>query len=76
MVNNGCTEYVKGTVELFFEPDHVDCSHCQLMTTYSRNQCMRTGELIVDPRGRGRWCPINFGGDEKYQSMDYEGEKK
>ena len=62
-MKNGCTEYVKGTVELFFEPGYVDCAHCHLMTTYSRNQCVRTGELIVDPRGRGRWCPIKFNDD-------------
>lgn len=59
-MSNGQTNYTEATLSIFFDPDHVDCQHCPLMTTYSRNQCMRTGELIVDTRGRGRWCPLVF----------------
>lgn len=59
-MSDGVTEYSTATVEIYFDPAHVDCQHCPLMTTYSRNQCMRTGELIVDTRGRGKWCPLNF----------------
>ena len=62
---DGCTEYTEAKVSIFFDPDHVDCQHCPLMTTYSRNQCMRTGELIVDTRGRGRWCPLVFNEKEE-----------
>ena len=57
---NGCTEYVKATVDIYFEPDHACCQFCPLMTTYSRNTCTRTGELIVDTRSRGLWCPLRF----------------
>lgn len=57
---NGCVDYEKATVELFFEKGHACCQYCQLLQTYSRNQCMRTGELIVDTKGRGQWCPLKF----------------
>ena len=61
---NGCTEYTKATVELYFEKGQEACRFCPLMTTYSRNQCMRTGELIVEPKARGAWCPLNFEEEE------------
>lgn len=57
---NSVTEYVEATVSIFFEPEHVGCQWCPLMTTYSRNQCMRTGELLIDTRVVGKWCPLNF----------------
>lgn len=57
---NGVTEYEKATVDIYFEKDHACCQFCPLLQTYSRNQCMRTGELIVDTRGRGAWCPLKF----------------
>lgn len=57
---NGVTEYVKASIDIFFEPGHVDCQHCPLLETYSRNQCRKSGEYIVDTRGRGRWCQLNI----------------
>ena len=57
---NGCLEYAEATVKIFFETDHVDCAHCPLLETYARNQCRKTGEYIVDTRGRGRWCPLDI----------------
>ncbi len=58
---NGCTEYVKATVDLFFEPEHVACAFCHLLETYARNQCRRTGEYIIDTRYTvGRYCPLKF----------------
>lgn len=54
-------EYVKGTVDIFFDPDHVACKYCPLLQTYSRDQCNRTGEYIIDSRITvGRYCPLIF----------------
>lgn len=52
--------YETAVVEVNFEEGHACCQYCPLLQTYSRNQCMRTGELIVDTRGRGMWCPLIF----------------
>lgn len=60
MPTNKTTEYTKATVSIFFERDHACCQYCPLLQTYSRNQCMRTGELIPDTRGLGLWCPLKF----------------
>lgn len=61
MATNGCTEYVTAIVDIGFEPDHVACQYCPLLETYSRNQCRRTGEYILDTRYTvGRWCPLEF----------------
>ena len=54
------TGYTETTVNIYFEKGHECCDLCPLMQTYSRKQCMRTGELIVDGRGRGMWCPLKF----------------
>lgn len=58
--SNGCTEYETAICEIYFQKDSASCQFCPLLQTYSRNQCMRTGELIVDTRGRGMWCPLKF----------------
>lgn len=53
--------YVKATADIFFEPEHVSCAYCPMLETYSRNQCRKTGEYIVDTRHTvGRWCPLNI----------------
>lgn len=57
---SGCTEYVKTTVDIFFEKDHACCQYCPMLQTYSRNQCNRTGEYIIDTKGRGYYCPLRF----------------
>lgn len=57
---NGCLKYTRATVELFFPEGNVCCALCQLLQTYSRNQCMRTGELIPDTRGVGMFCPLKI----------------
>lgn len=57
----GVAEYVRADVSLFFEPGHIACQYCPLLETYSRNQCRRTGEYIIDTRfTTGRYCPLNF----------------
>lgn len=57
---NGVLEYTRARVDINFVKGHEVCQYCPLLQTYSRNQCMRTGELIVDTRGRGAWCPLEF----------------
>lgn len=49
--------YVKRTVEISFTGD-VCCARCPLMETYSRKQCRKSGEYIVDDRAVGGWCPL------------------
>lgn len=55
-----CLEYTKAIVDINFPKDKVCCKLCVLLQTYSRNQCMRTGELIADINGRGIWCPLQI----------------
>ena len=43
-------KYIQAKADIFFEPEHVACRYCPLLETYSRDQCRRTGEYIVDPR--------------------------
>ena len=63
---NGVQDYVTMTVAINFEPGKVCCRYCPLLETYSRNQCRRTGEYIVDPNVTvGRWCPL----EEKHEKM-------
>ena len=60
MKTNGTTEYVRTTVEIFFEPEHVGCAWCPILETYARKQCRRTGEYILDDRVTGRYCPLRM----------------
>lgn len=65
---SGVLEYVRATVDISFEPGHVACAYCPLLETYSRNQCRRTGEYIIDTRYTvGRYCPLNFEGGNNEQ---------
>ena len=59
-IKSGCTEYTETAVKLYFPKDRVCCQLCPLLQTYSRNQCMRTGELIPDIKGIGMWCPLEL----------------
>ena len=63
-MSDGCTNYIKTTVEIFFPEGQVGCRYCPLLETYSRNQCRRTGEYIVDTRFVGRWCPLIEEGED------------
>lgn len=53
-----CLTYVKRTVEITFSGETVCCARCPLLETYSRKQCRKTGEYIVDDRAVGGWCPL------------------
>ena len=55
---SGVTEFTRATVDIYFPKGEVKCALCPLLQTYSRNQCMRTGELIPDIKGIGGWCPL------------------
>lgn len=50
--------YTKRTVEITFSGETVCCARCALLETYSRKQCRRTGEYILDDRTVGGWCPL------------------
>lgn len=52
--------YIKAHTEIFFEADHVACKYCPLLETYSRNQCRRTGEYIINTNTIGYDCPLLF----------------
>ncbi len=71
---SSCTEYTKTIVDIGFPKDRVCCKLCCLLQTYSRNQCMRTGELIPDTNGVGGWCPlVNEETGERYgQYYNYQ----
>lgn len=45
-------------VSIFFPAGHIECDICPLLQTYSRRQCMRTGELIPAWQKRGYYCPL------------------
>ena len=57
---NGCTEYTDTTVHIYFQKGEERCMYCPMLQTYSRNQCNRTGEYIIDIKGRGAYCPLQF----------------
>lgn len=52
------THYEKRLIDIYFPPGKVCCDLCPLMETYSRKSCRRTGELLVDTRNPGYWCPL------------------
>ena len=57
-LKNSNTQYTKRLIDIYFPPDKVCCDLCPLMETYSRKQCRRTGEYIVDSRTYGWSCPL------------------
>ena len=57
---NGVAEYTEATVSIFFPGDHVCCGLCPLLETYSRLQCRRTGEYLLDKNGTGMYCPLTI----------------
>lgn len=50
--------YTKRTIEITFSGETVCCARCPLLETYSRKQCRKTAEYIVDDRTVGGWCPL------------------
>lgn len=72
------TEYFETNVRLCFDPDYIDCKHCPLLETYSRENCRLTGELIPNNKCVGNFCPfldevIDF--QTNYELKKIKGEK-
>lgn len=59
-MKNGVSYYTKATVDIHFPENYVCCAYCPMLETYARNQCRRTGEYLVDTRGRGYYCPLQI----------------
>lgn len=59
-MGNGVNKYVKATASVYFPVGYVCCDFCPLLETYSRKQCRRTGEYLLDTRTIGYECPLNF----------------
>ena len=57
---NSTLWYTEATINIFFPEGHVCCDLCPLLETYARKQCRRTGEYLLDTRGIGYNCPLNF----------------
>lgn len=55
---SGCIKYIKTHAVIYFPDGELACRYCPLLETYSRNQCRRTGEYIVDTRATGMYCPL------------------
>lgn len=52
------TEYFEVKVKFCFDPEYIDCKHCPLLETYSREVCRLTGEFITNNKCVGNWCPF------------------
>lgn len=61
---NGTIEYTEARVSIFFEPEHVACEFCPMLSETPRYQCRRTGGYIVDKKTIDKWCPLEFVGGE------------
>lgn len=57
-IQNKRIEYFYADVVLCFDPDYIDCKHCPLLETYSREVCRVTGEFIPNDKCVGNWCPF------------------
>lgn len=66
--SRGVSYYTKASVEIGFPEDCVCCDYCPMLETYARKQCRRTGEYILDSRGRGFYCPLEFHGEVDAQN--------
>lgn len=56
---HGVSRYVATQVTIFFPDSHFCCDLCPLLETYSRKQCRRTGEYLLDTRVTvGSECPL------------------
>ena len=73
-MNGVVDNYVITEVSVVFQLGAVDCAHCPLLETYSRKQCRKTGEYIVDDRTLGAFCPLNITQEDrdKIAQFNYE----
>jgi hypothetical protein len=63
--SNGVFKYLKTRVTIGFPNEEYKCRYCPLLETYSRNQCRRTGEYILDINGIGYNCPLEIIDEEE-----------
>lgn len=63
--SRGVARYEKATVIINFPEGYICCDLCPLMETYSRKQCRRTGEYLLDTRTIGFECPLEFKEENK-----------
>lgn len=63
--SRGVARYEKAAVVINFPEGHICCDLCPLMETYSRKQCRRTGEYLLDTRTIGFECPLEFKEENK-----------
>ena len=71
MAIDGIDYYAEATVKIFFPDGQVCCDHCPLMETYSRKQCRRTGEYLLNTKSIGMYCPLIIN-DEIKEFKKYE----
>ena len=57
-LTSSCTSYEERWVNIFFTDGEIACKYCPLLETYSRKQCRRTGEYIINDNIPGYWCPL------------------
>ena len=65
MHENGVARYIRATVDIYFPEGEMACKLCPLLETYSRNQCRRTGEYLMDTRIIGAHCPLEIIDEEE-----------
>lgn len=65
MSEGGVSRYIKTSVEIYSPEGHMACNLCPLLETYSRNQCRRTGEYLMDTRIIGAHCPLEIIDEEE-----------
>lgn len=63
-IRSGCTKYAHATVDIYFPDSNVCCGLCPMLETYSRLQCRRTGEYLLDKNSTGCYCPLKFESEE------------
>ena len=69
----GVPWYTETTVNIYFPEGHVCCDLCPLMETYSRKQCRRTGEYLLDTRATtGYECPLIIKEQEEEDIVERE----
>lgn len=69
MKSDGVRWYKTATVDIHFPEGHVCCATCPMLETYSRNQCRRTGEYLIDTKTTtGFMCPLKFEEEEHGKS--------
>ena len=65
MSEGGVLRYIKTSVDIYLPEGHMACNLCPLLETYSRNQCRRTSEYLIDTRIIGAHCPLEIIDEEE-----------